>query len=91
MTASIGRRQFLAVLGWAAATWPLAGHSQQPPMRVIGYLSLAPGPPNYGLYDRVFLEGLAEAGYVFGRNLAIEFRHALFPKQPEALFAQSAS
>jgi putative tryptophan/tyrosine transport system substrate-binding protein len=71
------RRQFITLLGGAAA-WPLAAHAQQPAMPVIGYLSLAPGPPNYGLYDAPFLEGLAQAGYVFGRNLAIEFRHANF-------------
>ena len=77
MRLCLRRREFIAGLG-GAAVWPLAARAQQPSMPVIGYLSLAPGPPNYGLYDPPFLEGLAQAGYVFGRNLAIEFRHTNF-------------
>jgi putative ABC transport system substrate-binding protein len=72
------RRDFITLLGGAAASWPLAARAQQRAMPVIGYLSLAAGPPNYGLYDRAFLEGLAQTGYIPGRNLAIEFRGANF-------------
>ena len=71
MSICLRRREFITVLG-GAAVWPLAAGAQQPTMPVIGYLSLAPGPPNYGLYDPPFLEGLAQAGYVFGRNLATQ-------------------
>jgi putative ABC transport system substrate-binding protein len=68
------RREFIALLGGAVA-WPLAALAQRPVLPVIGYLSS--GVP--GLFrDRasVFLQGLAESGYVEGRNVAIEYRWA---------------
>jgi putative tryptophan/tyrosine transport system substrate-binding protein len=78
MASHIGRRKFLATLGGAAVAWPLAARAQ-PAMPVIGYLSLA-GNPNLSNFPagRAFLEGLAQAGYVPGRNLTIEFRLANF-------------
>jgi putative tryptophan/tyrosine transport system substrate-binding protein len=68
------RREFIAGLGSAAA-WPLAARAQQAAMPVIGYLSF--GTPGEGV-DGVaaFLQGLAAAGYVEGRDVAIEFRWA---------------
>jgi putative ABC transport system substrate-binding protein len=78
----IRRREFIAGIGGAAA-WPLAARTQQPPIPVIGYLNSAGGPPNTHLYGQAFLEGLAQAGYVPGRNLAIEIRGANF--QPSIL------
>ena len=79
MTVTIGRRELLAALGGAAIAWPLAARAQQAAMPVIGYLSLA-GNPNLSSFPavRAFLEGLAQAGYVPGRNLTIEFRLANF-------------
>src|SRR5215207_10279639 len=68
------RREFLALSG-TAAVWPLAGQAQPPMMPVVGYL----GPESPGLFAsrvRAFRDGLAETGYVEGRNLAIEFRWA---------------
>jgi len=71
------RREFIAGLG-SAAVWPLAARAQQSAMPVIGYLNLAGGSLNTNIYGRAFLEGLAQAGYVPGRNLAIEIRGANF-------------
>jgi putative tryptophan/tyrosine transport system substrate-binding protein len=71
----VKRREFITGLGGAAA-WPVVARAQQAAIPVIGYLNLGGGAPNSGPYGRAFLEGLAQAGYVPGRNVAIEFRGA---------------
>jgi putative ABC transport system substrate-binding protein len=63
------RRQFLAGLG-STATWPLAARAQQPAVPVIGWLSPVPGTMERDL--PLFSQGLAEAGYVLGRNVTID-------------------
>src|SRR4029450_11622716 len=70
------RRKFIALLGGAAVSWPLAAAAQQPEkIARIGYLDVGPATARV---DRVeaFRAGLKDLGYVEGKNLAIEFRWA---------------
>ena len=81
------RRQFIAGLGSAAA-WPLAVRAQQSAMPLIGYLSPQSADDEYKNFTVPFLEGLKEAGYVEGQNVAIEYRWA--ENQPDRLAALAA-
>jgi putative tryptophan/tyrosine transport system substrate-binding protein len=74
MASHIGRRKFLATLAGAAVAWPLAARAQQPAMPVVGFLRS--GTFTDVLHNRVttFRQGLKEAGFVEGQNVAIEHR-----------------
>jgi putative ABC transport system substrate-binding protein len=81
------RRTFIAGLG-SAAVWPAMARAQQPAMPVVGFLSAQSPEVEYKFATIPFLQGLKEAGFVEGQNVAIEYRSA--ENQPDRLPALAA-
>jgi len=71
----IGRREFIALLGGTAATWPGVVGAQEAAEPVIGYLGIS-SPEAFGSRLQAFRQGLSETGYREGRNVTIEYRWA---------------
>jgi putative ABC transport system substrate-binding protein len=73
MASHFGRRKFLATLGGAAVTWPLAARAQQPGLPVIGFMN--GGTPEASARQlTAFRRGLSETGYIENHNVKIEER-----------------
>jgi len=69
------RRDFITLVGGAAVAWPLGARAQQPAMPVVGFVRSTSLVPFQNLVV-AFGDGLREAGFVAGQNVAIEYRYA---------------
>jgi putative ABC transport system substrate-binding protein len=75
MAICIQRRQFVAAVGGAVATWSGVARAQQPPVPIVGYLATGTPKPNAD-FVAAFRTGLSEIGYVEKRNVVIEYQWA---------------
>jgi putative ABC transport system substrate-binding protein len=67
----VRRREFITLLGGAAAGWPLAARAQQPAMPVVAFMRIGSPDTSTG-YVAAFRKGLNQSGYVEGQNVTVE-------------------
>ena len=82
----IRRREFIMLLGGAAAAWPIAARAQQPKLPIVGFIGSGT-PANQGLSSSAFAQRLRELGWIEGRTFALEYRWAEGRSERYAEFA----